>query len=168
MLRKLEEKDAPHMLEWMHDETINCFFRFDAANMTYEKALDYIVKANEAEDELHFAIVDEADEYMGTISLKNIDKINRKAEYAISTRSCAHGKGVAMKATEEILGIAFKELELNKVYLNVLSVNERAVRFYEKAGFSYEGEFVQDILIRNEFYNLKWYGMLAAEYGLKK
>ena len=29
-LRTLEEKDALLMLEWMHDPSINRFFRFDA------------------------------------------------------------------------------------------------------------------------------------------
>ena len=37
-LRKLEEKDIPGMLEWMHDPEINQWFRFDAEKMTAEKA----------------------------------------------------------------------------------------------------------------------------------
>ena len=168
MLRKLEEKDAQYMLEWMHDEDINQFFRFDAANMTYEEVLKYIVNANAREDELHYAIVDEEDEYLGTISLKNIDLVNRKAEYAVSTRKKAHGTGVAMEATYEIFKIAFEELGLNKVYLNVLSVNKRANKFYEKVGFEYEGEFKQDLQIRGKYYDLRWYGMLASTYEINK
>lgn len=168
MLRKLEEKDAQFMLEWMHDEDINQFFRFDAASMTYEEAVEYIKNANQKKDEVHYAIVNEDDEYLGTISLKHIDNENKKAEYAISTRKKAHGTGVAKHATDEIFKIAFEELGLNKVYLNVLSVNKRAVRFYEKIGFEYEGEFKQDLQIRGVYYDLRWYGMLASTYGVNK
>lgn len=168
MLRKLEEKDARYMLEWMHDEDINQFFRFDAANMTYEDAIKYIENVNLKEDEVHYAIVDDNDEYLGTISLKHVDYENKKAEYAISTRKKAHGTGVAMKATYEIFRIAFEELGLNKVYLNVLSVNKRANKFYEKAGFEYEGEFKQDLQIRGHYYDLRWYGMLASTYEINK
>ena len=39
-LRTLQKSDVQGMLEWMHDKDINCFFRFDAENMTEEKALN--------------------------------------------------------------------------------------------------------------------------------
>ena len=80
-LRNLEEKDAPLMLEWMHDPSIACFFRFDAMSMTEEKCIEYIRTANRDGRSKHFAIVDESDEYLG-----NIDQEKKEAEYAISTR----------------------------------------------------------------------------------
>ena len=39
MLRHLEKKDAPMMLEWMHDNEINCNFQIDFASSTLESAL---------------------------------------------------------------------------------------------------------------------------------
>ena len=41
-LRRLEEKDIPGMLEWMHDPEVNRWFRFDAASMTQERAERFI------------------------------------------------------------------------------------------------------------------------------
>lgn len=159
MLRKLMEKDAEKMLEWMHDPDINCYFRFDANDMNMERTIEFIIKSNESKTDRHYAIVNEDDEYLGTVSLKNIDYKNKKAEYAISTRKKAHGTGVAYEATKEIIRIAFEELNLNRLYLNVLSINERAIKFYEKVGFIFEGESKQDIYIRGNFYNLKWFGI---------
>ncbi len=164
MLRKLMEKDAEGMLDWMHDSDINRYFRFDAANMTKDKALAYIVNANASESDVHYAIINDNDEYLGTISLKNIDYENSKAEYAISTRKKAHGTGCAMEATKEILRIAFEELGLEKVYLNVLSDNMRANKFYQKVGFVYEGEFRNDLKIKDRFHNLKWYSVLKSDF----
>lgn len=157
-LRKLQEKDIEGMLEWMHNPRINCFFRFDAANMNYEKALEFVSK--ESTENRHFAIVDEQDEYIGTISLKEIDFQHRKAEYAISMREKWHGTGVAKEATEMLLSYAFEELNLHRIYLNVLSDNIRAIKFYEKCGFHFEGEFKDDLLLRDEWKSLKWYAIV--------
>ena len=62
-LRQLEEKDAPLMLEWMHDSSIACFFRFDALSMTLKDCVEYIQKANSEKNSRHFAIVNIKDEY---------------------------------------------------------------------------------------------------------
>ena len=156
-LRQLEEKDAPLMLEWMHDSSIACFFRFDALSMTLKDCIEYIKKANSEKNSRHFAIVNIKDEYLGTVSLKNIDYKESQAEYAISTRKIAHGTGAAVTATEEILRIAFEELMLKKVYLNVLSENGRANAFYQKVGFQFDRCEKNGIRIRDELKDLNWY-----------
>lgn len=126
--------------------------------MDYENAYKFVT--NDIEETKHFAIVDEDDEHIGTISLKNIDFLHRKAEYAISVRGKWHGSGVAKKATEILVKYAFEELKLHKIYLNVLSDNIRAIKFYEKCGFQFEGEFKDDLLLKGEWKTLKWYAMV--------
>lgn len=154
-LRKLVLKDAPLMLEWMKDPSIACFFRFNAATMTEDKCRTFIMAANNDTNSTHFAIANENDEYLGTISLKNIE--GDRAEYAISTRKCAHGTGVALQATKEILRIAFEELGLEMVYLNVLTENARANAFYRKAGFRFTHCETNGVKIRGEKRDLNWY-----------
>lgn len=167
MLRKLEKKDVLGMLEWMHDPEIYRFFRFACENNNEEDASRFILQAQndfEVNKHRHYAIVDEHDEYLGTISLKDIDMNSLNAEYAISLRKGAQGKGIATIATKEILRIAFEDIGLNRVYLNVLSENAAAIRLYEKCGFVYEGEFREHISIRGNMHSLKWYGILRDEY----
>lgn len=166
-LRKLMTKDAEKMLSWMKDPTINRFFRFDAETMTIEHILNFIAQAQNNEKELHMAIADDSDLYVGTVSLKNIDIEASNAEYAISTCACVHGKGIALEATKEILRIAFEEKKLHRVYLNVLEDNERANRFYQKLGFVFEGKFREHLMVRGERKNLNWYSILASEYKNK-
>lgn len=156
-LRTLQEKDAAGMLEWQKEPSIMCFFRFDASSATIDTCRDYIARANREPNARHYAIADENDEYLGTISLKNID--GESAEYAISTRKCAHGTGAAMQATKFLLEIAFRELKLSMVYLNVLAENGRANAFYRKAGFSFKSVEHDAIEIRGEKKDLNWYIM---------
>ena len=166
-LRRLEEKDADGMLEWMQDPEIQKRFRFNAEGMDKEAVLSFIREANTClidGKDIHYAVSDENDGYLGTISLKNIDLSSKNAEYAISLRRIAQGKGIAAKATNEILRIAFEQYALEKVYLNVLADNQKAIRFYEKCGFIYEGEFRKHLFLRGEYKTLKWYSMLKEEW----
>lgn len=164
ILRKLELKDAENMLNWMQDPTITRFFRFSSDSVDFESVCSFIKCAQDTSENLHLAIVNESDNYVGTISLKNIDMIAHNAEYAISTCSCIHGTGIAYDATREILKIAFDELDLYRVYLNVIEENKRAIHFYEKFGFVYEGQFRSHICINDEFRDLNWYSMLRGEF----
>ena len=162
-LRALQDRDAILMLEWMHDPAVNHVFRLDFASMTRDKVLLFIRKGQTA-TESHYSICDDADTYMGTISLKQIDVVNGTAEYAIVLRQVAQGQGFAGYATREILRIAFEELGLHKVYLNVLKENEHASGFYEHIGFRYEGTQRAQLVIGGRRHDLKWYGLLADEW----
>ena len=73
-LHKLSEKDIPGMMEWMHDPEVNRWFRFDAEAMTEERAREFIA-GSYTKNTRHYAIVDESDEYLGTISLEEIDEV---------------------------------------------------------------------------------------------
>lgn len=170
-LRELKEKDAPLMLEWMHSEETKHFFRKNMQSITLEQAVAFCKNAEiplEMQDgmNLHLAIVDEQDEYLGTISLKDFNTSVKSAEYAISMRAKACGKGIAFQATKEILRKGFKEYGLHRIYLNVLADNVRAVHFYEKCGFLYEGEFRDCLLLDHKYASLKFFGMLEQDYKL--
>ena len=167
VLRQLAADDAPLMLEWMHDDEINKWFCFNAKGMTYDDAIQFVKRANESDvQDYHYAIVGDDDEYLGTISLKHVDLTVKSAEYAISLRKKAQGTGVGVEATRRILQKAFEELMLQRVYLNVLTDNMRAVHFYEKCGFTYEGEFRNHLCLRGKIHSLKWYSMLKDEFEL--
>ena len=164
-LRNLEAKDAPFMYEWMKDATVNCWFRFDPEATTMELVKQFI-KVNDNTDgvDYHYAIVDEADEYLGTVSIKNVDLIAKSGEYAIVLRSSAQGKGAGSFATKAIQKIAFEELKLHRLYLNVLSDNVHAWNFYERLGFVFEGEFIDCLKLRDKYCSLRWYRKLDSEY----
>lgn len=159
MLRRLKEKDAPLMLEWMHDNSINCWFRYPFADMTLDKARLFI-KYSFDEENQHFAITDGNDEYLGTISLKKISEKDHNAEFAIATRKKAKGTGMVELATTEILRYAFNDLGLHRVYLKVLSDNIEARELYENCGFDLEGEFKDAVRMHDQYRNVAWYAML--------
>ena len=167
MLRRLEEKDAPFMLGWMHDEEITAGFQRPFAQATMETVLAFIHNSFDEENQ-NFAFVNSQDEYLGTISLKHISHVNDKAEYAVVARKCAQGTGAAKQATEELLQYAFEELGLHKVYLSVLAENIRAQKFYEKCGFLREGLEVDAVKIQGRYHDHIWYGIRNCDRNLQK
>lgn len=165
-LRPLMEKDAQGMLSWMHDDTINSIFATDFKSFTEEKVIAFIRSSCDDKNNIHYACVNDNDEYLGTVSLKNIDTKAKNAEYAISFCKSAQGTGAAFFATKEILKIAFEQLNLERIYLNVITENGRANSFYRKFGFIYEGTFKKHILVNGKLQDLNWYRMLKEEYKL--
>lgn len=132
-LRELERKDAPFMLEWMHDPTIVENLQANFAEKTLEDCIQFIDNATDSELDLHMAIADDNDEYMGTVSLKHIGQ--GTAEFAITVRSVAQGKGYAQYGMEKILDYGICNLGLEAVYWCVSPENGRAVRFYDKNNY---------------------------------
>ena len=112
VLRALRDEDVDGMLEWMHDPEIAKLFSQDFLSVDKRKALAFIESSHNASDSMHFAISGDDDEYLGTVSLKGIGDVAGAAEYAIATRRHAHGTGIAMKATFDLLRIAFERLRL--------------------------------------------------------
>lgn len=147
-LRNLEEKDVPFQLEWMQDDNVNSFFQIDFKLKTFEEVLTF-VKTGTNEHNVHKAIVNEEDIYLGTISLKNINYVEKKAEYAIVVRKEFWGKGVANFATKEIIDIA-KQFDLKKIYLTVLETNLKAISLYIKFGFKRNFKYDRNVNVKSK------------------
>ncbi len=167
-LRPLKLKDAPLILEWMHDPDIAQQFLQDFSSYDLQSEEKFISESWTDQKNLHLAIISPEDEYLGGISLKNIDHQHKNAEYAIALRKKAIGKKIAIQATKKILNLAFKEKKLYRVYLNVLSENIRARKFYEKVGFIYEGENKNAVLIKNKLRNLSLYAIFNDSFYQRK
>lgn len=164
MLRRLEEKDAPLMLEWMHDEDVVRNMRADFKAKTIEDCENFISAAeqdydiifgsesSDSEDDLrhlpvvktassdvrfeknlHLAITDSSDEYLGTVSLKHIEK--NTAEFGIAIRKKAMRRGISISAMQKMLKIGFDDLRLSKIFWCVNPENVRALKFYDKNSF---------------------------------
>lgn len=156
-LRKLELRDAPLMLEWMHDESVVCHLGANFAAKTIDDCRRFIEGSYADEDNLHLAVVNDADEYMGTVSLKHIDRENRWAEFAITVRAAAMGKGYSRYGMEQILRLGLEEQGLDAIYWCVSPKNERAVRFYDKQGYRRTDSVPAQLLECYEGMELYWY-----------
>lgn len=163
-LRNLELKDAPLMLEWMHDGNVVEKLRGNFKEKTLKDCETFIKAAENKTHDIHLAIVTDEDEYMGTVSLKSIDRGNNSAEFAITVRKSAMGRGYSWYGMEEIIRLAFEKYSLESVYWCVSRKNDRAVRFYDKHNFHEAVDISDSILKRYEgIDDLKWYSVLKGD-----
>lgn len=161
-LRNLELKDAPLMLEWMHDEDVVGKLRGNFLEKTIEDSENFIISSQNKSENIHLAICSDEDEYMGTVSLKNIE--NGSAEFAITVRKVAMGRGYSWWGMEEIIKRAFEEYGLESVYWCVSRSNERAVRFYDKHNFHEALDIPAKLRDSyKEIPDLKWYSVLNGD-----
>ncbi len=91
---------------------------------------------------------------IGITVLKDINLINRSAEYAIYIGEKEYrGRGLSNEATSETLRFGFYKLGLNRIFLRVLEENEVAIKLYKTAGFQREGLLRNSIFKNNSFKN---------------
>lgn len=164
-LRRLQLNDAESMLEWMMDPDIYSKMQYDYKNLSLEKCILFIKNSWENTENLHLAISDESGEYLGTVSLKNIDYKNKRTELGIAVHPKYMGKGVAASALREIAKKAFFELKLNRIYLYVRADNIRAVTFYKKNKMEYEGCSKEYLLIDGEYKDVYWFSLRKRNYN---
>ena len=161
-LRKLELKDAPLMLAWMHDKSVTEKLHADFASKTLDDAENFIKSSWDNKNDLHLAIASDSDEYMGTVSLKHIE--DGSAEFAITVRAESMGKGYSWFGMESIIEKAFEDLGLECVYWCVSKDNPRAVRFYDKHNFHEALDIPKKVLERYDgMDDLKWYSVLKGD-----
>lgn len=159
-LRDLEEKDIPFMIEWMQDEDLTKDLHKNFAELAKEEIQRAFIANSMTPNNKTFAIADpETDEYLGSISLKNIDYNTKEAEYDICLRRKVLGTGIAKEATNQILMYAFQTLGLENVRLYALSKNVRANKFYNKLGFNYDNSIKNGLNVKGEGKSVNYYSI---------
>lgn len=162
-LRELRLSDTDKMFEIVSDQDVANNFVFTRFPFSKNNLEEFIKDSWGNSKSVNWAIADEHDEYVGTISLKNINYIDRNAEYAIVIRKKYWGQSFAYEATKSIIEYGFNKLNLHKIYLNVLSSNQRANKFYQRFGFAEEAVFKQHMFINGQYENLHWYSLIKTK-----
>lgn len=155
-LRPLEQTDAPRMLEWMHDPDVVGHLSANFAEKTLADCQRFIASAADQTTDLHLAIADSQDTYMGTVSLKHI--ADGTAEFAITVHKEAMGNGFSRFAMAQILQMGLQQL--SAIYWCVSPDNRRAVRFYDKNGYARTTcvpQRIRDFYTPEQLESLIWY-----------
>jgi len=111
----------------------------------------------------------QSDQLIGSTTFSNLDPDNSSTLFHISIgEPDAWGNGFGTEATELMLWLAFERVGLHRVALSVFAFNERAIRSYEKAGFSVEGRHREAIVRDGVRYDELTMGILASEWRARQ
>ncbi len=151
-LRAIEREDLLTFVRWFNDPEVRRY-------------LDMYLPMSKAEEEAwfeaylkddtsrNFAIETEEGELIGTIGWGDLDWKNRSACLGIVIAEKEYwGGGYGTDAVTALVGFAFNEMNLHRIYLSVFEFNDRAIRCYEKCGFRHEGR-AREALFRDGKYH---------------
>lgn len=83
---------------------------------------------------------------VGYFRLSNFSTQNNNLYVGADIHPSYWRRGLAYKAYTKFLQYLFTEYKLNKITLEVLETNHRAIGLYKKLGFEYEGTKRQEVL----------------------
>jgi len=168
MLREYRREDLPWVRQWVNDPDIvshlSDIFLYPHANESTEAYLEAMVEGNT--DSRGFVIADLASEaYIGQVNLDTIDWKNRVGKIGIVIGSPEYlGRGIGTEAMKLLIDFAFREMNLNRLELEVYDFNERAIRCYLNCGFIQEGRLRERQYKKGRYWDVIQMGLLKSDW----
>jgi RimJ/RimL family protein N-acetyltransferase len=148
-LRPLKISDWKKTIQWRNDigiKNLALMHPFPITEMVEKQWFEDILK-NKSDKIIYFAISINPDKPIGFVSLNNINYINGNCYLGIVIgEKEAQGKGFGVDAMNTIIDYTFNTLNLIKISVEVVSINEPALKLYKKLGFVEEG------ILRDQFF----------------
>jgi RimJ/RimL family protein N-acetyltransferase len=116
-------------------------------------------------DHAHAWVIEVAGKAVGTARIDNVVAEDARASMAVGIDAPdLLGRGVGTEAIELLLRYAFEEMQLHRLSLRVLEYNTRAIRAYEKCGFTVEAREREAALVAGDRFDDVLMGILAREW----
>lgn len=103
-------------------------------------------------------------EIVGTCTLAQIDRDNRRAELGFALARSFHGRGLMRRAVPLLLDFAFGRLGLHRIEADVDPRNLASLKLLEKLGFRREGVLRDRWLEADGFQDSVMLGLLRREW----
>jgi RimJ/RimL family protein N-acetyltransferase len=111
-----------------------------------------------------FYIIEYLNRPIGYFRTSNYSKENDSIYIGCDISSEFTGQGLGYLSYLKFLGFIFEKYNLNKVTLEVLVTNLRAINLYKKLGFVYEGLKRQDVKREDKYIDSEIYSLLKSEF----
>lgn len=166
-LRSLTRGDLVHLPAWINDEEVNRLLFQGLVPAQEELLIEQWERDIRGEKTVVFAVCDQSSgEFIGTTGLYDVNWVFRHGEFRVFIGEKSFwGRGIGTECTKLMVVYGFEKLNLNKVWLGVVTENKAAVRAYEKAGFTKEGILRQEQYRNFRYYDVVRMSILREEYA---
>ena len=167
-LHALKRDQMPTFAEWFKDLELLSYLTvgpvFPQTLKDEENWYDNMVKDKENKTFGIYTIKN--DQIIGSVSLMRFDWRNHACEFGIAVGDKAFwGGGYGTDATRVMVRFGFLEMNLNRIELSVYSFNERAIRAYEKVGFTHEVTRREAAFRDGQYHDIHIMSMLREEWS---
>ncbi|MBI2238083.1 MAG: GNAT family N-acetyltransferase [Actinobacteria bacterium] len=163
-LRAREEADLAHLNEMFDDPDV-----LAGLMVTFPQPMagirEWVERTRGNERDAIFVVETlEARETVGVCALEGIDARARTARFGIWIGKPHWGKGYGTDATHACCRFGFRHMNLQRIELHVYpETNPRAVRTYERVGFTLEGTLRRAQFLGSRYIDVAVMGLLAEE-----
>ena len=156
--RKIERDDIPLMsdirnlcVDYLHDST----------QFTLDETFKWFDTTNP-----NFYVILMDNKMIGYFRTSNYSLDNKNIYIGADIHPNYWGKGIGFSIYSKFIPFLFEEYNLNKISLEVLSTNQRAISLYKKLGFKTEGIKREEIYKNNKFVDSIIMSILKKEIKL--
>lgn len=168
-LRSVEKSDLPLFFEWINDPEVIAGLTIYLPISTWEEEEWFAELAKRPQAERPLAVeIPEGDGWrlIGNSGFHDIDTVARSGELGIMLGDKSiWNQGYGTEVMRLLLKHGFETLNLNRIFLRVYEKNRRAIRTYEKAGFSHEGRLREAVYKNSCYQDVLIMGILRAAWA---
>lgn len=166
-LRAVEMDDAKFLASLVNDpdvrRNLGSYTLIHPVSMEMER--NWINQASKKEDEANMIVeLKKGHQPIGILTVKKIDKRNASAHIGILIEKNSWDKGFGTEAIKGALKMLFGRMNMRRIWLRVDEENARAIRCYEKCGFTLEGVLRQDHIKDGVWKNSLIMSILSGEF----
>lgn len=165
-LRKPELTDITALYRQKNDEAVRSLLGGFSTGYSRKDIERWIQKRLEPGDDVVAVIARMPEnECIGHVGLYQIDHRVRAAEFAIVIgEAAARGQGIGRLCTRYAVDYGFRELNLNRISLQVLATNDRAIGLYRSIGFQEEGRLRHGQYRNGQYVDVVLMSILRGEF----
>ncbi|MCL1842589.1 MAG: GNAT family N-acetyltransferase [Defluviitaleaceae bacterium] len=165
-LSPINADDIDTYMKWMNETAAQSFGQYHLV-VSSKNDLKWLFEPPNDMQRYAMVLLDN-DVLIGSISIHNIDHLNRNAFLGIFIGEEEYrGKSYGAEAVLLILEYGFKTLNLNNIMLTVHADNYTAIACYEKVGFREVGRLPEWVFKDGQYIDKLYMGILAREYNEK-
>lgn len=158
-------EDVEKFTEWMNDFEVTDYTGRSGQIMSLEGEKSYLQENSNPEATFSMVTLD-GDKLIGTVGLERIDHMQRTATLGIFIGDKDYlSQGYGTEAIRLVLDYGFNYMNLHNIKLDVLNVNERAIKCYQKCGFKEAGRIRESKFINGKYYDTIVMDILDNEFS---
>lgn len=161
ILRNIADEELELMRAWRNEPSVRANM-YTQHEIEFKEHLKWWGKTKARTDQKYFMYEFEGAP-VGISAFTRIDTKNRNSSWSFYASPSAP-KGTGSKMEFLMIEHAFKELQLHKLYCEVLAFNTPVIKLHQKFGFKIEGVFKEQYKVNYDFVDTYRLGILATEW----
>ena len=168
-LRAMRREDLPLFVEWINDPEVrrNLLFNNPLSIHQEEKWFTDTLACHVDEQPLTIEIKTEQGwQLAGNTGFMGINRHASSAEIGIFIGDKRFwNQGFGTEAMRLMVAHGFNDLNFHRIFLHVFETNPRAVRAYEKVGFTHEGRYREARYLEGHYVDVLIMSILKSEWN---